>query len=174
MADALLYVVRHAEQEPSPDESPAAGLSARGEEQAHRLGERLSGVPFAVIHHSPLTRAARTAQLVAGHLPGVAVQAGELLRDRTPVPDPDRPQEYPPRDREWFDTVPPDERDPGGVLITAAFDHFTGLAAASGEPQLLVTHGQGGRRAHRSPARRYCAPGKPPVLVGFNDVGHLG
>ncbi|MEU4243670.1 histidine phosphatase family protein [Actinoplanes sp. NPDC026619] len=66
MARTQLYLVRHAEAEPHDGD-----LSAHGREQAERLGRRLRPVPFAAIHHSPLPRAAQTADLVGGHLPQV-------------------------------------------------------------------------------------------------------
>jgi phosphohistidine phosphatase SixA len=78
-----LWIARHAEA--NSDES---GLSPAGEEQARLLGERLSGIPFAAVAHSPLPRAVRTAAIVSAHLPGVPVQAADELDDRFPTDDP--------------------------------------------------------------------------------------
>ncbi|WTO11892.1 histidine phosphatase family protein [Micromonospora sp. NBC_00617] len=50
---------------------PDGGLSQLGREQADQLGRRLRTVPFSAIHHSPLARAAQTADLVPRHLPQV-------------------------------------------------------------------------------------------------------
>jgi broad specificity phosphatase PhoE len=56
---ALLYLVRHGEPDHQAGQADP-GLSDLGREQAGRLGRRLAGVPFDVIRHSPLRRAAQT------------------------------------------------------------------------------------------------------------------
>jgi serine/threonine-protein phosphatase PGAM5 len=86
MDRTVLYLVRHGEQDPASDHAPDGGLSQLGREQANRLGRRLRAVPFSTIHHSPLARAAQTADVVAGHLPQVPRHACGLMADRTPVP----------------------------------------------------------------------------------------
>jgi serine/threonine-protein phosphatase PGAM5 len=54
LASTLLYLVRHAEQQHSREDSdPDDGLSLLGKQQARRLGQRLANVPFDVIRHSP-------------------------------------------------------------------------------------------------------------------------
>ena len=78
-----LWIARHAEA--TADESE---LSVAGERQATLLGQRLAGVPFAAVGHGPLPRAARTAALVAAHLPGVPVRAAGELDDRIPTEEP--------------------------------------------------------------------------------------
>ena len=183
----LLYLVRHAEQEDTPDEDPAVGLSLLGGRQARLLGQRLCDVPLDGIHHSPLARADETAHLVAESLPGVPVQASALLADRTPVPTPEQEALYPERALSWLAGVPVEERDAGGAQISAAFRHFAGLDGH----HLLITHAFviGGivREVLDAPAWRWlglnpfncgltvirCLPGQPPTLISFNDVGHL-
>jgi broad specificity phosphatase PhoE len=65
MGTKLLYLVRHGEADGDDERSE---LTETGRHQAVLLGERLRGVPFTGIHHSPLARAAQTAEIV-GHLP---------------------------------------------------------------------------------------------------------
>jgi serine/threonine-protein phosphatase PGAM5 len=195
----LLYLVRHAEQEHTPDEDPSVGISARGGRQARLLGQRLAGVPFDGIHHSPVTRAAETARLVAESLPGVPVHSSALLADRTPFPSAEQEAAYPARALPWLATVPVEERDEDGAQISTAMHHFArsgddGTAPGS-EPRqrhhLLVTHAFviGGmvREALDAPAWRWlglnafncgltvirCQPDREPTLISFNDVGHL-
>ena len=67
MASRFLYLVRHG------DAAEGGRLSDAGEEQARRTGERLKNLPVTQIHRSPLPRAAQTARLIAGWLPGVPV-----------------------------------------------------------------------------------------------------
>jgi phosphohistidine phosphatase SixA len=76
-----LWITRHAFA--NEDES---GLTGDGERQADLLGERLAGLPLTAISHSPLPRAARTAELVSAHLPGVPVRVAEELDDQLPTP----------------------------------------------------------------------------------------
>jgi serine/threonine-protein phosphatase PGAM5 len=82
-----LHLTRHAEQRREPAataDDPGADLTPAGVRQAHRLGARLAHVRFGVLRHGPLPRTARTARLLAGHLPGVPVEETDLLQDRTP------------------------------------------------------------------------------------------
>ena len=120
----LLYLVRHAEQEQTPDEDPTVGISPRGRQQARLLGQRLKDVPFDGIHHSPALRAEETAQLVAESLPGIPVHASALLSDRTPMPSPEQEASYPPQALPWLATVPVAERDESAIQISAAMRYF--------------------------------------------------
>jgi broad specificity phosphatase PhoE len=187
----MLYLARHAEQALTPDEDPAAGISALGQDQARLLGQRLRGVTLDGIHHSPAARARETAYVVAESLTGVSVQASDLLRDRTPMPEPGRESDYSEAELTWLSDVPADERDPGGNEITSAIKHFSSL----GEGQhLLITHafviGWFVRSALEAPARAWMGlnpfnagltviryrpehPEQPVTLIGYNDVGHL-
>jgi serine/threonine-protein phosphatase PGAM5 len=191
LTSTLLYLVRHGEQQRSPDggDDSGLGLSPRGEQQARLLGERLSGVTFDVIRHGPLRRAAETARIVAGYLPSVPVAASDSLDDRTPVPG--NRQDVIPRQYRWFlDTIPEAERDPGAERLDAAFAEL----AVTGETdrcELLITHGfvigWFVRNIVEAPWWRWmslspgnCAltmvrvsAGEPPALVAFNDTGHL-
>jgi serine/threonine-protein phosphatase PGAM5 len=191
MSTTELYLVRHAEPEPSPGgEDAGAGLSELGRQQAHRLGARLAGVRFDVLRHSPLRRAEETAQVLAGHLPGTPLSASELLRDRTPVPSDDGADGVPPRYLRFLEQVPPEERDPGAQSLRAAVDRLTATGAED-RVELLVTHnfviGWFVRHVLDAPAwrwiglnQRHCGltvvqvrDDRPPALISFNDVGHL-
>lgn len=76
-----LWIVRHAFA--NEDET---GLTGDGEQQATLLGERLAEVPFSAVFHGPLTRAARTAELIAAHLKDVPVEPADELDDNMPTP----------------------------------------------------------------------------------------
>lgn len=154
-----LWIARHAEA--SADQT---GLTTAGVRQAQLLGERLAGVPFAAVGHSPLPRAVRTAQLVAAHLPGVPVSAAGELDDR----------------------VPTDEPGASAAMIA----RFTGPAPAE-RHELVITHAFQVawfvREALETPAERwrdlipantgltvirYLPDGRTRVIV-FNDLSHL-
>jgi probable phosphoglycerate mutase len=191
LATTLLYLVRHGEQhhQAAGDEADA-GLSGLGGKQARELGKRLAGVPFDVVRHSPLRRAADTAQILAGYLPGVPVSPSELLRDRTPVPSEDEASAVPERFWPFLDGVPPHERDRGGKYLDTAVSQLA-VSGPGDRCELLVTHnfviGWFVRHALDAPAWRWmglnqfnCAltiiqirVGLPPMLIAFNDIGHL-
>jgi probable phosphoglycerate mutase len=183
MARTRLFLVRHGQATAEND-----GLSPLGREQADRLGRRLGAVPFAAIHHSPLARAAETAAVVGGHLPGVPAHVCDHVADRTPVPS--NPDTYPQRWHAWLDGVPADERDVDAVALRAAVAHF-GVAGPTDRDELLVTHafviGWFVRHVLDAPEWRWMGlnhdncgltivqweTGRPPMLVSYNDTGHL-
>jgi probable phosphoglycerate mutase len=186
-----LYLVRHGEQEHSATgDDPDAGLSDTGVRQVRMLGERLSGVPFDVLRHSPLRRAAETAEILATYLPGVEVTASDLVRDRTPVPVGEDAGLVPEVFRAFFDQVPADERDVGSEALDATVSRLL-VAGTEDRQELLVTHnfviGWFVRHVLDAPAWRWlglnqdncgltivrATTGRRPALVSFNDVGHL-
>ena len=65
----LLYLARHAQTASSAVDSfngrCELPLTEHGREQARKLGERLSVVPFVAVVRSPLGRTKETAQLIA-------------------------------------------------------------------------------------------------------------
>ncbi len=190
MARTQLYLVRHGEQGSASDHAPDGGLSQLGREQADRLGQRLRTVPFSAIHHSPLARAAQTADVLAGHLPRVPRHDCEFVADRTPVPSAGQRGRYPDRWLAWLDGVPDDERDEDAVALQAAIEHF-GVTGQEDRHELLITHnfviGWFVRHVLDAPVWRWiglnqanCAitivqwdSDRPPTLVSFNDTGHL-
>ncbi|HEX6198346.1 MAG TPA: histidine phosphatase family protein [Jiangellaceae bacterium] len=190
MARTQLYLVRHGEQDPASGHAPDGGLSQQGREQADRLARRLRTVPFAAIHHSPLARATQTADIVAAYLPRVSRHSCDLVADRTPVPSAGQRDQYPGRLLAWLDGVPDDERDEDASTLQAAVDHF-GVTGDNDRHELLITHnfviGWFVRHALDAPLWRWiglnqanCAitivqwdSDRPPILVSFNDTGHL-
>jgi probable phosphoglycerate mutase len=173
----VLHLVRHGEQDPA-----GAGLTGRGREQARLVGQRLAGAPLSGIHHSPVRRAAETADVVSAQLPGVPVHPCEQLTDRTPIP-----AGYPAEYGDFLASVPAAERDEGAVLLRRAVKHLADL----GGEHLLVTHnfviGWFVRHALDAPDWRWIGlnqhncglttiryrDGHRPQLVTFNDTGHL-
>jgi broad specificity phosphatase PhoE len=190
MARTQLYLARHGEQDRAPGHAADGGLSQLGREQADRLGRRLRAVPFLAIHHSPLARAAQTADIVAGHLPQVPRHACDFVADRTPVPSAGRRDRYPDRWLAWLDGVPGDERDEDATALQAAVEHFR-VTGDNDRYELLITHnfviGWFVRHVLDAPVWRWigldqanCAitivqwdSDQPPALVSFNDTGHL-
>ncbi len=188
MARTELYLVRHGEQDAAAGHSPGGGLSPLGRAQADRLGRRLRTVPFAAIHHSPLARAAETAAIVAGHLPGVPAHGCDHVADRTPVPHDFAL--YPDRWHAWLRNVPAGERDDDAVALRAAVDHF-GRTGPEDRHELLITHnfviGWFVRHVLDAPVWRWIGlnhvncgltvvrwdADRPPMLVSYNDTGHL-
>ena len=187
MARTQLYLIRHGEQDAS---SEHGGLSPLGREQADRLGRRLATMPISAMHHSPLPRAAQTADIVAGHRPEVPRHVCDHVADRTPVPSPGQRDSYPGRWHAWLDAVPGDERDEDAGALQNAVRHF-GVTGDEDRYELLITHnfviGWFVRHVLDAPPWRWiglnqhnCAitivqwePDRPPTLVSFNDTGHL-
>jgi serine/threonine-protein phosphatase PGAM5 len=190
MARTQLYLVRHGQQDPGSRHAPDGGLSQLGREQAHRLGRRLGTVPFSTIHHSPLTRAVQTAEIVADQLPHVPRHHCDFVADRTPTPSAGQRSRYPDRWFAWLDEVPAAERDEDAVALQSAVKHF-GATGEEDRYELLVTHnfviGWFVRHVLDAPVWRWiglnqanCAitivqweSDRPPTLVSFNDTGHL-
>lgn len=190
MARTSLYLVRHGEQQAAADHAQDAGLSHLGRAQADQLGQRLRTVAFATIHHSPSTRAAQTADIIASYLPHVPRHACDFLADRTPQPSTGQRDQYPSQWLDWLDSVPDDERDEDATALQAAVEHF-GVTGDSDRHELLITHnfviGWFVRHVLDAPIWRWiglnqanCAisivqwdSDRPPTLVSFNDTGHL-
>ena len=122
MASRFLYLVRHGEA------AEGGGLSDTGEEQARRTGERLKNLPVTRIHHSPLPRAAQTARLIAGWLPGVPLAESAVVGDYIPA-DLD-PAGLPASYAQLVSSYTGPERSAGAALAQAAIERF---AAAPGE-----------------------------------------
>jgi broad specificity phosphatase PhoE len=182
----FLYLTRHGEA--SADETT---LSARGEEQARALGERLRTVPLAAITHGPLPRAARTARIVADHIgAGVPVRAAPEAGDYVPyAPDlAELPADSAFAYREFLAAQPAAEP----ALAAAAVDAFTGPVTGAGpRHELVVTHNFliGWLVAHAFAAPRWrwlginhanaaltiirYAPERVPSVLVFNDLRHL-
>lgn len=186
MASRFLYLVRYGEA------AGGGGLSDAGEEQARRTGERLKNLRVDRIHHSPLPRAAQTARLIAGWLPGVPVAESAVVGDYIPA-DLD-PAVLPPSHARLVNGYTIAERSEGAALARAAIEQFAGPPGegpAEDVHELIVTHnfliGWFIAHALHAPDWRWiglnqqnCAltvilyrRGLPPALVSFNDAAHL-
>jgi probable phosphoglycerate mutase len=190
MSRTQLYLVRHGEQDPAPVEGRDGGLTQLGREQADRLGLRLAAVPFSAVHHSPLARAAETAEVIARHLTQVPRHSCAFVTDRTPVPSAGQRRRYPEHWLGWLDEVPGDERDEDAAALQEAVEHF-GVTGGPDRYELLVTHnfviGWFVRHVLDAPIWRWIGlnhsncgitilqwdSDRVPTLVSFNDTGHL-
>jgi probable phosphoglycerate mutase len=182
VANRFLHLVRHGE---AVDDG---ALSQRGQQQARLVGQRMVGLPIAAIHHSPLTRAVQTTQLISERLPDVPVHASELVGDYfPPVPDPKvLPDVY----ARFLDGMTAEEYAAGAQLAAAAIERHA-VPAEADTHEVIVTHnfviGWFIRHALDAPAWRWlglnqgnCALttilyrlDRPPAVVLFNDMGHL-
>lgn len=135
MTRRVLYLVRHGE---AGGAEPSAVLTDTGRRQAALLGERLAGIPFAAIHHSPWDRAAQTADIIAAHHPGVPVCPSDLLRECIPTRPPD--ERLTAQQAAWFAEWPPDTLADSAAQAAEAVRRFAG-SGGDGEHELLVTHG---------------------------------
>lgn len=195
MASRLLYLVRHGvhEKDPAtegPDGNEDGELTEAGREQARLLGQRLSGIEFAAVHHSTLRRARETAEVLAGYLPGVPLAPCELLRECIPL----RPENELLDDgqRAFFDSWPRAVLEHGSQQAAAAVRRHAGVPPGGGPPELLVSHGNligwflcealdlPRWRWLSLPLHYNCAltvivyrEGRPPSLMSYNDMGHL-
>ena len=180
MATRHLHVLRHGAADPFGE------LTDVGRRQAELLGERLSALPVDAIWHSPLERAAHTAQILAKHLPGARVQDAPELVDHVPhVPDP-----VPPGWSGFFDGFDAEEAAAGDRLATALTERFA-HSAETETHEVLVTHAYQVawlvRDALDAPTDRWLSlvcgnasvttieyrDGLPPAILSFNDMGHL-
>jgi len=182
MANRILYLARHGE---ATDDGR---LTESGREQARLLGERLAGVPFAAVHHSPVPRAAQTAALIAEFLPAVPVAADETLGDYVPpVPD---PATLPPVFARFLASFSAEELAEGAKLAVRALERHAGPAGTATR-ELIVTHNFVAawliRHALDTPDWRWLGlnlgncgltvivyrDDRPPTLVVVNDMDHL-
>ncbi|MFD9209479.1 histidine phosphatase family protein [Streptomyces sioyaensis] len=137
-ATRYLYIVRHGEA--SPDESE---LTEGGRRQATLLGQRLRGIPFAAVHHSPQPRAGQTARLIGDQLENVPLHVSEVAGDYVPYM-PGR-GELPAESADFYlrflAGVTAEEREQGPVLARQALDLFTGpVDGEEDRHELVVTH----------------------------------
>ena len=188
VADVLIHLVRHALAE---NQGVDPELSAVGVAQAGALGRRFSANPPAAIIHSGRRRAEQTARIL-GSATGVSLVRSEFADDLTPIPVEADASSYPTRLLPWFDTVPTNERDPGGEKIGRALSSLVQLAAEEDSRGILVvTHafviGAMVQRALGLASNQWLEfesdntgltsirrrPDGSLALVRFNDTGHL-
>src|SRR4028119_852306 len=131
MAVRHLYLARHGAAD------PFGTLTEGRRRQAELLGRRLSRSPVDVVRHSPLPRAAASAERIAEHLPGVPVIEAPELVDHVPYVPPG--DETPPSWVGFFDGYTRTEAIAGQRAATALVTRFggpaaTGSAARGGGP----------------------------------------
>jgi probable phosphoglycerate mutase len=186
MTNRYLYLIRHGEAD-----YQRGGLTDTGRRQAGLTGQRLRDVPFDTVHHSPVSRAAETAALVAAHLPGVPIDVSDLVGDYIP-PVPDRAA-LPPEFARFLDQFTEAELAEGARLADAAVTRYAGTATGDGDRrELIVTHNFQVawfvRHALDAPPWRWMTlnqgncgltvilyrPDRPASLLLHNDTSHLG
>lgn len=181
-----LYLVRHGEHLDAEHGLEDGPLSPRGRRQAELLADRLSGVPFGAVWHSPLERAAETSRAVADRLPAVDPQPSPLLFDCIPTgKTPDTPAVYEP----FFRAHTEAEAEAGAAQMSDAVAEF--LVRKPDGHELLITHNNViswfVREVLDAPEWRWLTlnqahcgltvlaqrPGRPWTLVSHNDLAHL-
>lgn len=182
-----VYLVRHGEQLDAEHGLPDGPLSPRGTRQAEAIAQRLGGVPFDRVFHSPLQRAEETARILTERLPALESQPSALLMDCIPSgPTPDMPKAFEP----FFGGVTPEEIEAGEAQMADAVAEFL-APAREDRHDLLITHNfviaWFVREVFGAPSWRWLGLNqancgltiirvrstKPSVLVTHNDLGHL-
>jgi serine/threonine-protein phosphatase PGAM5 len=182
-----LYLVRHGEQQDAEYGMDDGPLSPRGQRQATLVAERLGGVPFDNVWHSPLQRAQDTATIMASRLPALKPEPTALLFDCVPTGySPQMPHAFQP----FFNSVTIEQVDAGRAQMADAVSEFLSPTRETTN-DLLITHnfviGWLVREAMGAPDWRWVGvnqancgltiisvkAGRPPELVTHNDLGHL-
>ncbi|MGK9234571.1 histidine phosphatase family protein [Inquilinus limosus] len=134
---AVFYLIRHCR---AAGQEPEASLTDEGREQAHRLSDRLAGLPIARIVSSPFLRARDSAAPLAERL-GLPVGIDARLAERVLAAEP--AEDW--RDRLRRSFVDPALAWPGGESGAAATRRGLAAlmdAAAGAEGAVaIVTHG---------------------------------
>ena len=135
----MLYLIRHAHSDYSPDEM--RGLSGRGQAAAHRVADLLGPCDVSRIVASPYTRAIETVQPLADRL-RLAIEIDRDLRERLLCRE-TLEDFHGPLEKVWRDF---DFRYPGGESSSAAqarvrkaIDRIA--AEAEGRPVAIASHG---------------------------------
>jgi serine/threonine-protein phosphatase PGAM5 len=182
-----IYLVRHGEHQDAEHGLIDGPLSPRGRRQAALLADRLSGVPFDAVWHSPLERASQTARAVAERMPSLSPQPSALLFDCVPTGmTDDTPAVFEP----FFGSVTEAEVEAGRAQMADATSEY--LVRKSGEVhELLITHNfviaWFVREVLQAPDWRWMTlnqahcgltviaqkQGRPWTLLSHNDLAHL-
>jgi broad specificity phosphatase PhoE len=183
MAQRILYFVRHGQYDWKSTEKLGGSLTTTGKQQAQKLAVRLKDIPFQVVYHSDLKRAAETAVIIGQKLPEIPLKPSRLLRECYPYP----PLTIP----EWMRALPIDRLEKDAKQAEQALRKFFKPTRGQDKYELMVCHGN---------IIRYfvcCALGAPPEhwpnadifngslseirvdpdgglrLISHNDTGHL-
>ncbi len=187
MSSRYLYLVRHGEQQDAEHGVHDGPLSARGVRQARAIAERLGGVPFDAAWTSPLQRAQETARIMTERMPALVAEPSTLLMDCIPSgPRSDMPHAF----ESFFGGVTPDEIAAGEAQMADAVAEWM-TPSREDRHELLITHNfvigwfvretfgaaewrwLGVNQAHAGLTIIRVRSAKPPVIVTFNDLGHL-
>ncbi|KAM8961568.1 serine/threonine-protein phosphatase PGAM5, mitochondrial-like isoform 1-T1 [Pelodytes ibericus] len=131
-----IFLIRHSQYNLNGRSDSERVLTALGCEQAELTGQRLArfGLKYNQIIYSSMTRAKETTEIISKHLPGVAKQSTDLLREGAPV----RPE---PPVCHWKPDVVQYYED--GPRIEAAFRHFIHRADPKQEEdsyEIIICH----------------------------------
>ncbi|MEJ1156304.1 MULTISPECIES: histidine phosphatase family protein [Microbacterium] len=182
-----IYLVRHGEHQDAEYGLSDGPLSARGRRQAEAVADRLSGIPFDRMWHSPLERASETARAVAERMPSLNPEPSALLFDCVPTGMTD---DTPPAFEPFFGSITEAEVDAGRAQMADAVSEF--LIRKNGEVHdLLITHNfvisWFVREVLQAPDWRWMTlnqahcglsviaqkQGRPWTLLSHNDLAHL-
>lgn len=182
-----IYLVRHGEHQDAEHGLVDGRLSPRGRRQAALLADRLSGVPFDAVWHSPLERASQTAQAVKERMPSLQPEPSALLFDCVPTGMTD---ETPSAFEPFFGAVTEAEIEAGRAQMADAVSEY--LTRKRGEVhELLITHNfviaWFVREVLGAPDWRWMTlnqahcgltviaqkQGRPWTLLSHNDMAHL-
>ena len=131
-----VYLVRHGEQQDAEHGLPDGPLSGRGQRQARAIAERLSGVPFASVHTSPLQRAVETASYMTELMPAMEPEISALLMDCIPTgPTADMPHAF----ESFFGGVTEEEIAAGEAQMADAVAEWLS-PSRDDRHELLITH----------------------------------
>jgi probable phosphoglycerate mutase len=182
-----IYLVRHGEHQDAEHGLTDGPLSPRGRRQAELIADRLSGLPLDAIWHSPLLRAAETARAISERIPSVEAEPSALLFDCVPT---GMTEETPAAFEPFFGSVTEAEIEAGRAQMGDAVNEFL-VRKAGDVHEVLITHnfviGWFVREVLEAPDWRWIglnhahcglttitvAHDRPPMLLGYNDVGHL-
>jgi len=182
-----IYLVRHGEQQDAEHGVEDGPLSARGRRQAEALADRLSGIPFDSVWHSPLQRTSETARYVAERMPAIRPEPHALLFDCVPTGMTD---ETPAAFEPFFGAVTDAQIEAGRAQMADAAAEFL-VRKTEEVHELLITHNFViawlVREVLDAPEWRWMTlnqancgltviaqkPGRPWTLLTHNDVAHL-
>jgi serine/threonine-protein phosphatase PGAM5 len=183
----FLYLVRHGEHQDAEHGLRDGRLSERGKRQAMLIADRLGGVPFDSVQHSPLDAPSETAEIMRSRLPSLDPQPSTLLFDCVPSgPTPDMPAAYKP----FFGGVTEEEIVAGQAQMGDAVDEWF-TPSIRDRHDLIITHNaviawfvrevfqapqwrwMGTNVAHTALTIIRVRSAKPSELVTLNDTAHL-
>lgn len=186
MAVRTLYLARHGAAD------ALGNLMEPGHDQCVRLARRLSTVPLDAIWHSPLSRAADSAAIIAVSFPHALLDEAEELVDHVPYVPP--PESRTPAARGFFDGYSEMEAAAGQATAQRLVHRFAHAPAPGRRSthELLITHAYPVawlvREALGAPPQAWLAlqhiantgltiiewaNDEPPAVLCVNDQSHL-